>query len=127
MGLDPAQPHELVVRDAHRVPGRSEVLLHQARVEAVVSGRHGRVRGEDRLPGDPADGVVERVAVPFHAAPHRLQGGERRVALVEVIDARDDPHRPDRLHSADPEDQFLANPHAVVTPVEATREQSILG
>jgi hypothetical protein len=74
----------------------------------------------------PAGGVVERVAVPLHPAADRLQRGEDGVALVEVVDAGHDPHRPDRLHAPHAEDQFLADPDPRVAAVEPARQFAVL-
>ena len=57
--LDAAQAHQLVVGDAQLVAQRAEMLFDQPAVEAVVSGGHGRVRGEDGVLRDLAEGLVE--------------------------------------------------------------------
>ena len=127
VGLDAAQAHELVVGDAESVAGRPEVLLDQVVVEPVVAGWNGRVRREHRLPGHLADGVVEGIAVALHAAANGLERGEHRVAFVEVVDARHDSHRADRLHAADAQEDLLSDPRPRVAAVEAAGELTILG
>ena len=58
--LDAAEAHQLGGRNAELVAQRAQVLFDQAGVEAVVAGGDGRVRGEDRVLGDFAEGFVER-------------------------------------------------------------------
>ena len=99
--LDAAQAHQLLERDAQLVAQRAEVLLDQAAVEAVVAGGHGRVRGEDGVLGDVAQGVVEAQAVVLHPLANRFERGERAVAFVQVVDARRDAQRRQRPHAAD--------------------------
>ena len=47
------------------VAQRAQVLFDQAAVEAVVAGRHGRVRGEDGVLGHFAQRVVEALPSSF--------------------------------------------------------------
>ena len=126
VGLHPAEAHQLVVRDAQGVPHRAEVLLHQARVEPVMAGRHGRVGREHRLPGHPPDRVVVGIPVPLHPAPHGLERGEGGMAFVQVVDAGHDPQGTDRLHAADPQDDLLPDPGAGVTAVQSARQRPVL-
>ena len=67
--LHAAQPHELVVRNAELLAQRAQVLVDQPRVEAVVTGRHRRMRGEHRVLGDFAQRGVGLPAIgePPHA------------------------------------------------------------
>ena len=57
--FDPAEAHELLQRDSKLIAQRAQVLFDQAGVEAVVSGGHRRMRGEDCVLRDFAQGVVE--------------------------------------------------------------------
>ena len=127
VGIDPSHTHQLVVGNPERVPHRAEVFLDQAAVEPVVAGGHGRVRREHGLAGYPADRVVEGVAVAFHPSADRLQRGEDRVSLVEMVDAGHDSHRPDRPHTADAEHEFLPDPQPRVAAVETARQLAVFG
>ena len=72
MRLDAAQAHELFVADFQAVAQRSKVLFDQAAVKAVVTGRYGRMRGEDRVLSHVAQRVVEAGAVVFHPLANGL-------------------------------------------------------
>ena len=91
--LDAADAHQLVERDAQLVAQRSEMLFDQVLVEAVVSGGHGRVRGEDRMLGDIAQRGVEGHAVVLHPLAAGFQRGERAMPFVQVINAGRDAQR----------------------------------
>ena len=79
--LDAAEAHQLVGRDAELVAQRAQVLFDQAGVEAVVTGGDGRVRGEDGVLGDFAEGFVEREAVVVPSARGSLPAGRTRCGL----------------------------------------------
>ena len=64
----------MVVRDAEGVAHRPEVFLHEATVEAIVAGWHGRVGREHGLPGDPA-----------HRVGHHAEPQCRKVCPVDCI------------------------------------------
>ena len=76
---------QLVVRQAQRVAQRPEVLLDQVGREAVVAGRHRRVRREDDLRRDTRR-MASSASMPSASmrVPHQLERGERAVALVQV-------------------------------------------
>ncbi len=119
------RPISCCKRDAELIAQRAQVLFDQAAVEAVVSGRHRRVRGEDRVLGDFAQGVVEAQAVVVHPLANRFERGERAVPFVQVIDARRDAQRPQRSHAADAEHQLLANSRAMVAAVQPAGQLAI--
>ena len=119
--LDAAEAHQLRGRNAQRVAQRAQVLFDQSGVEAVVAGGHGRVGGEDGVLGDFAERFVERQAVVGHPLANHFERSECAVAFVEVVDARRDAQRAERLDAADAEHQFLADAGADVAAVEAAR------
>ena len=125
VGLDAAQPHELLERDAQLIAQRPEMLFDQAAVEAVVPGGDRRVRGEHGVLGHFAQAFVERHAVFLHPLADRFQRGEHAVPLVEMIDAGRNAQRLERPDAADPQHHLLANAHAVVAAVKPAGEFAI--
>src|SRR6266478_3503433 len=55
-----------------------------------------------------------------------FEGQKRRVAFVHVKHIRFDAERAQRLHAANPEDNFLAHPHFQVAAVKLSSDQSVL-
>ena len=55
-----SQRHQAFVRKAQRFAQRPQMLFDQIRIEAVVTGRHGRVRGEDHFARNARHGLIER-------------------------------------------------------------------
>ncbi len=125
--LDPAQAHQLLERDAQLVAQRAKVLLDQRTVEAVVSGGHGRMRGEDGAMGDLPQRRLEAHPVVFHPHTDGLERGEGAVPFIEVKNARGDPQGGQGADPADPRHQFLADPRAVVAAVEPRGQFAVLG
>ena len=62
-GILPSQLHQPFLGDAQSVAQRTQMLLHQLGVKAVVAGGHGGVRGENHFAGNPADGLIEADAL----------------------------------------------------------------
>ena len=124
--LDAPQAHELLVADAELIAQRAQMLFDQAAVKAVVTGGHRRVRGEDGLAGDFAQGVVEPHAVVVHPLANHFQRAERAVPFVEVIDAGRDAQGPQRLHAADAQHQLLANAGPLVAAIQPARQLAVL-
>ncbi len=125
--VDAAQAEETLAIDAKRFAQRAQVLVDEGGAEAVVAGRHGRVRREDDLRRDAAQGLPRVDALDDHTLAHDLERGERAVALVEMEDAWRDAERRQRAHAADAEQQLLPDADAVVAAVEPRRQLAILG
>ena len=64
------------------------MFFDQAAVEAVVSGRDGRVRGEDGVLRHVAQGFVEAQPVVSISLADRFQRGEGAMPFVQMEDAR---------------------------------------
>ncbi len=127
MRLDAPEAHQLIERDAESIAGRAQVFFDEAAVEAVVTGRHRRVRGEARVLRHFAKRFVERHAIVFHHLTNDFERSERTVTFVQVIHARRDAERLERLDAADAKDDFLANARALVAAVQAARQLAVLG
>ena len=108
----------MVMRNAHGISHRPQMLFHQAAIKAVVASWHGRVGGEHGLPCHPPHRLLIGVTVTLHPPPDRLQRGEGRVPFVEVIDTGSDAHRADSLHPTYSQHKFLADPDTGVATVE---------
>ena len=83
---------EPIAIGAERSPAACEVFLDEVERERVVSGRHRRVRREDRASPDFLERVVEARAALDEIA-NALQDDERRVSFVQVKD------RPGRIRA----------------------------
>src|SRR5262245_21793532 len=94
------------------------MLLNQSAVKPVVPRRDRGVRGKDRLPRHFPQRIVEPHSVVMHSLANNFQRAERTVSFVEVIDARRDTERPQCLHAANTEYQFLPNAGPLITAVE---------
>ncbi len=127
MRFDAAQAHQLLMRNAQLITERTEMLFHQTAVKAVVAGGHGRVRGEDSVLCDFANGVVKRHAVFFHPFADSLECGKSAVTFVQVVHTRRDAHGAERLDAADAEDQLLANAGAMITAIKSAGKLAIFG
>ena len=57
------------------------MLFDEMGREAIVPGRHRRVRCKDNLAGDAALGLFHRQPFGHHPLPHQLECGEARYAL----------------------------------------------
>ena len=110
-----------------RCAQRTEVLLDERRREAIVAGRHRRVRREHHLRRDSAQRFGGADAFGLHALARQLERGKRAVPFVEVDDAGRDAERRQRLDPADAEQQLLADADAIVAAVEPRRQAAIFG
>ena len=125
-GIDAAERHQGVSVQPQRFAKRAQVLFDQRLGKPIVAGRHRSMGGENDLPGDAAQRLGGVDAFERHAVAHELQGGKRAVPLVQMKDARSDPHGVQRAHAADAKQQFLPDPHAVVAAVEPRRQLTVL-
>ena len=124
--LNPAHSHQVFMGDAEGVAGRPEMLFDQAPVKSVMARWHGGVSGKDRLPGYLANRLIERIAIPLHSAPYGLKGRKGRMAFVEMVDAGNDAHCPDRLHATNTKDHFLPDAGPAITAIEAAGQLTVL-
>jgi hypothetical protein len=76
------------------------------------------VRGEDARCRRVPEGFIEGQPIFVHSHADDFQRGKRRVAFVHVIHARLNSQRRERPDSANPQDDFLADPDAVVAAVK---------
>jgi hypothetical protein len=102
------------------------MLFHQARVEAIVAGGDGRVRGEDGAVGRFTQRFVERQPVVGHSLANDFQRRECAMPFVQVIDARHDAQRPQHLDTADAEHKLLADAGPHISAIEAGGEPAVL-
>ena len=121
-----AEREERVAVGAERAPRAGEVRLDQAERERVVSGRHRRVRGEDRRPAHRVERRFERRAA-LDLIADALQDDERRVSFVQVPGRRLDAHGLEDADAADAEDDLLLDARLAVAAVEPRRELAIPG
>ncbi len=91
-GLLAAQAHEAFWRETEIVAQRTKMLFDQVGFEAVVTGRHGGVSGEDNFARYAGHGDVEADAFFLHAGADRFEHGEAAVTFVQVKNARSDAH-----------------------------------
>ena len=106
-----------VVRDAGLRCEVARVAEHELVAEHLVARWDGRMGREDRRAADVLERLPARpAAFDQHAGP--LDREEGRVALVDVEHGRLETERGERAHSADPEEQLLADP---VLAVAASR------
>src|SRR5207247_11427024 len=87
---------------------------------------NGRMCREDGLAGDLTQSVVEPHAVIVHPLANDFQRAKSAVALVEMINARCNAQRSQRLDAADAEDQLLANTCSLVATIQTAGQVAIL-
>ena len=93
-GILAAQPHELLrakCPSASRSGPRCSSI--RSGIEAVVTGGHGRVRGEDDFARNARHGLVEAEPFVLHAAANGFEHGKAAVPFVQVQHAGSDAHR----------------------------------
>ena len=84
------------------------MLFDQPAIEAIVPGRHRRVRGEDGVLRHFAQRVVERLAVVVHPLADRFERGKDAMSFVQMIDARRNAERRQRLDATHAQHQLLS-------------------
>ena len=125
--IDASERQQLVCAQSHRLAQRAEMLLDEMRREAIVPGRHRRVRREDDLRRNSAQRFAGADAFGRHALRRQLERGERAVSFVEMDDAGRDAERRQRLDAADAEQQLLADADAIVAAVQARCQVAVFG
>ena len=91
-GVFAAKAHQRIVRNPKLLTQTSQVLFNQIGVEAIVTGRHRSVGGEDHFPRNEAGGSGEVEAFFAHAIADCLEHCEAAVSLVEMEHSRGDAH-----------------------------------
>jgi hypothetical protein len=118
---------QLFERDAEQRGVGREVGACELDGKVVVAGAHRGVRGEDHLGrGDPASDVERHVAASLDLGD-QLEGGEGRVALVQVQDARAVSAPPQGSHPTDAEHQLLLDPCLQCAAVEPRGDAAVVG
>src|SRR3954453_23436545 len=95
-----------------------DVPFDESRVEHLISGRHGRVRREDRRGAQLLQRRIAWELPVLDELAHALELQERRVALVQVEHRRVDAEPPQRAHAPDPENELLPQAVTAVAAVE---------
>ena len=121
VGMDPSVGQQCLLRQPDFLAEALHLLDEEGRDEAVVAGRHRRVRGEDTLCADPRLGVRVRHA-RRQALAQQFEYHEGAMALVEVIDAGFDTEGAQQAQAADAEDDLLPEAHSAVALVEPMGE-----
>ena len=91
--IDATQTDERVMRQSEFVREGADVLLDHVRIEAVMPGRHRRVRREHSHRGRFTKSLVEAQAVLLHPSANEFKRRESRVAFIHVDHARLNPQR----------------------------------
>ena len=103
------------------------MFFDQPAVKAIVSGRNGRVRGEDRPLADFPQRFVKRQPIIPHSLPDHFERHESAVAFIEMVDARRDSHGRQGANSTHAQHQFLAHASPLVAAIETARQFPVLG
>jgi hypothetical protein len=104
-----------------------QVFAHEVRGEPIEARCHRRVGGEDVPRPGGGHGFVEVDAVVLHVAAGALQGGEGRMALVEMTDLRLDAQRSQHPPASDAQDEFLLQPHLGAAAVQFAGDAPVGG
>ena len=121
-----SQSQECIQIDAGLSAVELEVFADQAGVEAVKAGGDGGVGGENVVGARGVQGFVESQTLFGHQDADALDGQERRVAFVHVIDGGVESQGFERAQAADAEDDFLANALEIVAAVELVGDFAML-
>jgi hypothetical protein len=106
----------------------AEHVAHHLERELVVAGRHRRVRREDAAVAHRLQiGVVQLEVLPPVELPlEQLQGEQRRVPFIEVVDRLPfDPNRLQQARAPHPEHDLLTQPIVLVATVERVGERLV--
>ena len=121
VGTGAAELQEAVEIESDLLGVVAEHLDDLADVVSLVPGGHRRVGREDGALARRGEGLVTR-APERHLAACHLQRRERGVALVEVHDARVEPHRLEDAHRSDAEQRVLGEARWPIRHVEPARD-----
>ena len=101
-------------------------MIHEAGVEQVDAGRHGRVSSEDVAGAGGFQRFVEGELVLAHVDADLFQREERGMALIHVEDGGLQTHGFERAHAADAEHDLLADARVVIAAVERIGDVAVL-
>src|ERR1700676_2752448 len=102
------------------------MFFDEIRIEAVMTGGNGSVRGEDDFAGDAGNGGIESDAFFLHAGANRFEDDKAAVTFVQMKHAGTDAHGFEGAETSDTEKQFLADASARVAAVEAGSEGAVV-
>jgi hypothetical protein len=122
-----AQRVEALPRHAGPAGRVGEVAPHQLLGEAVVAGRHGRVRREHGRGTHDLARLLEGQAELAHEPAHALEHQEGGVTLVDVEGRRPDAQTRQEALAAAPEHDLLPQAQLGVAAVELARDVAVLG
>jgi hypothetical protein len=125
-GVDAAETHELVVVEAERFAQRTEMLVDEGRREPIVSCRHRRMGREDDLCRDSSQRFPCIDTFDTHPLSNELERREGAMTFVQVQDAGRDAERAQHANATNAEQQFLADPDALVAAVQPRGKLAIL-
>src|SRR5689334_17521831 len=94
------------------------MFFHQIRMEAIVTGGHRRMRGENNLPGDSTNRLIKAEPFILHAVPDRFEYGKSTVPFIQVKDARSYSQCSESAEASDAEQEFLANSNPSIAAVK---------
>ena len=127
-GLTRPSARNASARQPERVAQRSEVLLDERRREAVVPGRHRRVRGEDDLRRHAAHRFVRRQSPP--TSIRRRTSSSDAKALCPSFRCTTPGEMPSAASARTPpiaEQQLLADADALIAAVQPGGQLAVLG
>src|SRR5271157_6209574 len=94
------------------------VLLDEGGIEAVKTGGHRRMSGEEITRSCDCQRDFEGLSGLLHEVMGTFQNGERGVSFIQVTDLRFHPERAEQAPTPDPEQQFLVEAQLRPAPVE---------
>src|SRR5262249_13424785 len=122
-----AQGHELLKIDADFVAVFGEIVVHQAGIEEIDSGRHRGVSGEDVAGARHLQRFVEAQAMIAAQDANLFQNGKGGMAFVHVKNGGFETHRFQCPHAADTQNDLLPDARVDVAAVERVGDIAILG
>jgi hypothetical protein len=123
--MDASKPHQLIGRETAAARVIGAIVFEQRPRKRAERGGDRRVRREDVAGPRRPQRREEVRAVGMHVRACALDGGEGRVALVQVTDVGLDAERRERSPAADAEDDFLQKAVLAVAAVELRRDAAV--
>ena len=105
----------------------AQVMGYLVGMELIVTGGDGRMGRKHRPGAHGLQGRFKRQVRALSQFAKALDQGKRAMALVQMQHRGVHPHRPQRAHPADAQQDFLPDSHVGVTLVQLGRELAILG
>ena len=125
VGVHSSKSHQSIGADSQCISERSQVFFDQSGSESIMSRRDRSVRGENGCFGCLSHCIVKGEAVVRHSFSHDFERDESAMAFVEMINSGVDPKRPQRLDSANANNQFLSDASTFIAAVESTGQLAI--